>query len=156
MSVFTDIKDLAEGKSQSKEWYRSQLMYALEPYDGAFAPGDIIFYRYAAATEKLPFYDTYPMTIISDVDYSNLQFSGGNCHYLRPTTRKSVCQSWASGSIAYPTRCYHKYFMSNATNIMKVPKEYLNNMTPLPVEQFVLRAAGRLVEVPSSFIWGKL
>ena len=46
--------------------------------------------------------------------------------------------------------------MSNATNIMKVPKEYLNNMTPLPVEQFVLRAAGRLVEVPSSFIWGKL
>ena len=45
MSVFTDIKDLAEGKSQSKEWYRAQLMYALEPYDGAFAPGDIIFYR---------------------------------------------------------------------------------------------------------------
>ena len=96
------------------------------------------------------------MTIISDVDYNNMQFSGGNCHYLRPSTRKSVCQSWAAGSIAYPNRCYHKYFMSNATNIMKVPKEYLNNMTPLPVEQFVLRAAGRLVEVPSSFIWGKL
>ena len=156
MSVFTDMKDLAEGKSQSKEWYRAQLMYALEPYDGAFAPGDIIFYRYAAATEKLPFYDTYPMTIISDVDYNNMQFSGGNCHYLRPSTRKSVCQSWASGSIAYPNRCYHKYFMSNATNIYTVKPIDLQDMTPLPVEQFVLRAAGRLVEVPSSFIWGKL
>lgn len=156
MSIFSDVKDLAGGKKQSKEWYRSQLMWGLDSYDGAFAPGDIIFYGYGAATPKLPFYDKYPMTLITDVDYQNLQFSGGNIHYLRPSTQVSIASTWSSGSISYPARCHHKYFMSNASNIMKVPKEYLNNYTPLPVEQFLLNAAGRYIEVPSSFIWGKL
>ena len=40
MSIFTDVKDLAEGKSQSKEWYRSQLQYG--PYEGTFEVGDVI------------------------------------------------------------------------------------------------------------------
>ena len=53
MSIFTDVKDLAEGKSQSKEWYRSQLQYGMEPYEGTFAVGDIIFFAYSASTEKL-------------------------------------------------------------------------------------------------------
>ena len=66
MSIFTDIKELAEGRSQSKEWYRSQLTYGLESYSGGFEPGDIIFFSYAAATEKLPFYDRFPMVRITD------------------------------------------------------------------------------------------
>ena len=36
MSIFKDVKDLAEGKTQSKDWYRSQLYYGLEDYTGGF------------------------------------------------------------------------------------------------------------------------
>ena len=46
MSIFTDVKDLAGGKSQSKQWYREQLQFGLEVYTGAFIVGDIIFFNY--------------------------------------------------------------------------------------------------------------
>ena len=115
MSIFTDIKDLAEGVKQSKQWYREQLQYGLEEYTGAFTVGDIIFYNYSAQTPDLQFWDTFPMVLITDVDYQKKQFSGGNMHYLRPNTRKSMASTWASGSISYPMRCHHKYFMSSVT-----------------------------------------
>ena len=102
MSIFTDVKDLAEGKKQSKEWYRSQLQYGLEPYEGTFEVGDIIFFAYSAATEKLQFYDRFPMVKISDKDDPNMQFSGGNLHYLRPTARQTIAKQWSVGSPAYP------------------------------------------------------
>jgi len=156
MSIFTDVKDLAEGQKKSKDWYRDQLFYGLESYTGSFEPGDIIIFRYAAATEKLQFWDTCPMVLITDLDVKNQQFSGHNAHYLRPSTRRGICNTWAAGSKAAPGRCYHKYFMSNASSIYKVPNAELKNMTPLPVEQFVLRTIGRTMEVPSSFIWGRL
>ena len=35
MSIFTDVKDLAGGANQSKQWYREQLQYGLEDYTGA-------------------------------------------------------------------------------------------------------------------------
>jgi len=156
MSVFTDVKDLASGKKQSKDWYREQLMYGLEDYSGGFEVGDIILFNYSAATEKLPFYDKYPMVLITDKDTVNAQFSGGNIHYLRPSVRKSICQSWSSGSNAFPQRCYHKYFMSNARQIKTVRRVDLNNMTPLPIEQFTMSRVGRMIDVPSSFIWSRL
>ena len=49
MSIFTDVKDLAGGAMQSKQWYREQLQYGLESYTGAFTLGDIIFFNYSAA-----------------------------------------------------------------------------------------------------------
>ena len=156
MSIFTDVKDLAEGKSQSKEWYRSQLQYGLEPYEGNFNVGDIIFFAYSAATEKLQFYDRFPMVQISDLDTPNMQFSGGNLHYLRPTARKTIAAQWSVGSPAYPARCHHKYFMSNASNIKTVRRADLLDMTPLPLEQFTMRRAGMRIDVPSSFIWSRL
>tara|TARA_A100001201_G_scaffold134403_1_gene122023 strand:+ start:60 stop:530 length:471 start_codon:yes stop_codon:yes gene_type:complete len=156
MSIFTDIKELANGKPQSKEWYREQVYYALDPYTGSFDPGDIIFFSYAAATPKLQFWDTFPMVVITDVDTKNLQFSGGNMHYVPPSTRKAIGNSWAAGGNGYPERCHHKYFMSNASGIYKVERDYLDNMTPLPIEQFVLRAAGRVMKVPSSAIWSRV
>ena len=106
MSIFTDVKDLAEGKKQSKEWYRSQLQYGLEPYEGTFEVGDIIFFAYSAATEKLQFYDRFPMVKISDKDDPNMQFSGGNLHYLQPSARKTIAAQWSMGSPAYPARCH--------------------------------------------------
>ena len=156
MSIFTDVKDLAEGKSQSKEWYRSQLQYGLEPYEGTFEVGDVIFFAYSAATEKLSFYDRFPMVKISDKDDPNMQFSGGNLHYLRPSARKTIAAQWSMGSPAYPARCHHKYFMSNATNIYTVKPIDLQDMTPLPIEQFLFNAAGRWIEVPSSHIWSRV
>jgi len=44
MSIFKDVKDLAEGKTQSKDWYRSQLYYGLEDYTGGvYARGIFTF-----------------------------------------------------------------------------------------------------------------
>ena len=158
MSIFTDVKDLAGGKSQSKQWYREQLQYGLEDYTGGFIVGDIIFFNYSAQTPNLKFWDTFPMVLITDVDYQNMRFSGGNMHYLRPNSRKSMATTWAAGSISYPMRCHHKYLMSSVTRAYNVPQDELNDMTPLPVEQFVIRPAGlgRTMEVPSSIIWSRL
>jgi len=158
MSIFTDIKDLGGDKHQSKQWYREQLQYGLEPYQRGFVVGDIIFFNYSAQTPDLKFWDTYPMVLITDVDYQKKQFSGGNMHYLRPNSRKSMANTWAAGSISYPMRCHHKYFMSSVTRAYFVPPDELKDMTPLPVEQFVIRpkGLGRTMEVPSSIIWSRL
>lgn len=156
MSVFTDVKDLAGGKKQSKDWYREQLMFGLQDYTGGFKPGDIIFFSYAAATEKLLFWDRHPMVLITRSDVNTGHFEGGNLHYLQPSARKSIAGTWSAGGMAYPTRCHHKYFMSNASNIKAIRPIDLQNMTPLPVEQFVLRSMGRVIEVPSSFIWSRV
>ena len=98
------------------------------------------------------------MVLITDVDYQKMQFSGGNMHYLRPSSRRSMANSWASGGISYPMRCHHKYFMSSVTRAYNVPQEEFREMTPLPVEQFVIRpkGLGRTMEVPSSIIWSRL
>ena len=158
MSVFPDIKELAGGMPMNKTWYREQLQYGLEEYTGAFEVGDIIFFNYSAATPDLPFWDTFPMVLIVDVDYDKMQFSGGNLHYLRPTTRVTIAGNWADGGISFPMRCYHKYFISNATRVYSVPQEDLHEMVPLPVEQFVIRpkGLGKVMEVPSSVIWSRL
>lgn len=155
MSIFTDIKDLAGGQKKSKDWYRSQAFYGLQDSKG-FKIGDVIYFAYSAQTERLPFYDRYPMVLITDIDLPNKQFSGGNLHYLRPNVRRSVAKSWGGGSVSYPMRCHHKYFMSNASNIKTVPAVDLLDMTPLPLEQFVTDVAGRLLDTPSSFIWSRV
>ena len=158
MSIFTDVKDLAGGVKQSKQWYREQLQYGLEEYTGGFTVGDIIFFNYSAQTPNLKFWDTFPMVLVTDVDYQKMQFSGGNMHYLRPNVRRGVAVAWAAGSISYPMRCHHKYFMSSVTRAYNVPQDELRDMTPLPVEQFVIRPSGlgRTMEVPSSIIWSRL
>lgn len=156
MSIFTDVKDLAGGKSQSKQWYREQLQYGLESYQGGFIVGDIIFFNYSAQTPDLKFWDTFPMVLITDVDYGNRQFSGGNMHYLRPNSRKSMANTWAAGSISYPMRCHHKYFIGRASNIRLVPPVDLRDFVPLPSEQFVRELGGVRIEIPSSFIWSRL
>lgn len=155
MSIFNDVKELAGGSKKSKDWYRSQVFYGLEDSKG-FKVGDVIFFSYSAATKDLPFYDKYPMVLITDIDMANQQFSGGNIHYLRPNTRVSVAKSWGGGSISYPRRCHHKYFMSNASNIKTVSTADLRDMKyPLPLEQFTMNVVGRYLDVPSSIIWSR-
>ena len=158
MSIFTDVKDLAGGSLQSKSWYREHQRFGLFEYTGAFTVGDFIFFNYSAQTPNLPFWDTFPMVLITDVDYQKLQFSGGNIHYLRPTSRKSMANTWAAGSISYPRRCHHKYFMNSVTRAYNVPQEELADMTPLPIEQFVINppGLGKTMEVPSRIIWSRL
>jgi hypothetical protein len=155
MSVFEDIKDSTGGSAKSKEWYRSNLISKLSP-PLDFKVGDVIYYAYNAATDNLPFYDQFPMTLVIDIDPINKQFSGGNLHYLRPTARLSIAKTWGSGSISYPMRCHHKYFMGRATNMMLVPPSDLVDFVPLPTEQFVRRIGGVYVEIPSSYIWSRL
>ena len=155
MSIFNDVKDLAAGSKKSKDWYRSQFMYGLEDSKG-FNVGDVIFFSYTAQTEGLQYYDRYPMVLITDIDLPMKQFSGGNLHYLRPSTRSSIGRSWGGGSLSYPMRCHHKYFMSNAGNIKSVPSVDLREMkVPLPLEQFTMDVVGRWIDVPSSIIWSR-
>lgn len=155
MSIFNDVKDLAAGSKKSKDWYRSQFMYGLEDSKG-FNVGDVIFFSYTAQTEGLQYYDRYPMVLITDIDLPMKQFSGGNLHYLRPSTRSSIGRSWGGGSLSYPMRCHHKYFMSNAGNIKSVPSVDLREMkVPLPLEQFTMNVVGRWIDVPSSIIWSR-
>ena len=158
MSIFQDVKDLANGYPKSKSWYREQLQFGLQDYTGAFNVGDIIFFNYSAQTPDLPFWDTFPMVRIRRVDYQKKQFEGGNIHYLRPHNRQSMAKAWGAGSISYPRRCHHKYFMSSCTRVYDVPQEEMDDMVPIPVEQFVIRppGLGRVMEVPSSIIWSRL
>ena len=48
--------------------------------------------------------------------------------------------------------------MNSATRVYNVPNEEFNDMTPLPVEQFVIqpKGIGKILEVPSAIIWGRL
>ena len=69
MSVFEDIKEATKGKAKSKDWYRGQLFGKLDP--GEVKVGDCIYYSYSAATESLPFFDTFPMTLVVDIDPIN-------------------------------------------------------------------------------------
>ena len=64
MSIFSDIKDATKGTYKTKDWYRARLVEKLEPFSGILGVGDIIFYQYAAQTELLPFFDTYPLSLI--------------------------------------------------------------------------------------------
>ena len=155
MSLFKDVKDSARGSFKSKDWYRSQVRSGLEPLGRPPSEGDILFYDYVAQTD-VDWYDMHPLTLVTDVDMMFGQFSGGNIHYLRPSARQGVGKAWAGGAQTYPARCYHKYFMSAASNIYLVPKESFTDYVPLPLEQFLFTRAGVKVEVPSSFIWSKV
>ena len=53
MSLFKDVKELAGGRSQSKDWYRSQVRYGLESLGRPIREGDILFYDYAAQSQRL-------------------------------------------------------------------------------------------------------
>ena len=156
MSLFKDVKDLAAGRSQSKDWYRSQVRYGLESLGRPIQEGDILFYDYVAQSARLDWYDMHPLTLVTDVDNFLGQFSGGNIHYLRPSARQIVGKSWAGGATTYPSRCYHKYFMSSASNIYIVPLTAFTDYVPLPLEQFLFTRAGVKVEVPSSVIWSRV
>ena len=153
---FKDIRDLASGASKSKDWYRSQVRYELEPIGRPLQAGDIIFYDYVAQSPNLDWYDMHPLTYVREIDSFLQQFNGGNIHYLRPSIRQAVGKSFASGGTTYPAKCHHKYFMSAASNIYLVPPEYFTDYVPLPLEQFLFTRAGVKVEVPSSFIWSKV
>jgi len=159
MTLFKDVKDLAGGKKKSKDWYRNQVRYGADPFDGRFTPGKIIMFNYSAATPNLPFYDSNPLIIITKSNMNDGQFEGGNIHYLRPTRRKDVGDLWyQTGTRYYPKVCHHKYFMSNASGIVQFSTKDFENYVPLPLEQFILRkpTIGLNLPVPSNVIWSRL
>ena len=158
MSIFNDIKDLAGGAPKNKKWYRSQLVYGLQPYDGGFMTGDILFFEYSPQTPSppLPWYDRYPMVQVLDRNLGKGQFSGGNLHYLRPEFRRAVGRQWATGSNQYPMQCHHKYFMSSISQAMDVPRDNFKNWTPLPLEEFWIKRGGMWIDLPSSHIWSRV
>ena len=157
MSVYTDVIARQGDTRKSKPWFRDNVRALLEPLDGMPAFGDVVFYSYQAEyADKLKFWDKYPMTLITDVDVSQNIFEGGNLHYLRPTNRVAVGKSIKAGAISYPRRCHHKYLISNASGFYKVPREELEDIGKLPLEQFVSTVMGRSIDIPSSFVWSRL
>jgi len=157
MSIYTDVLDFQGGKRRGKAWYRDQVRALLTPLDRLPAVGDVVFYTYSAATaEKLKFWDRFPMTLITDVNLSEDKFEGGNLHYLRPTVRVSVGAMIKAGGMSYPRRCHHKYFLSAAGSMYLVPKEELDSIGKLPLEQFTTSVMGRNIDMPSSHVWSRL
>ena len=47
--------------------------------------GNMVFFRYTAKTETLPYYDSFPLVIILEADDKG--FAGLNLHYLSPQLR---------------------------------------------------------------------
>ena len=158
MSIFNDVKDLAGGQPKSRDWYRSQLLYGLQDYDGGFKTGDIIFFSYSPQTPSppLPWYDQYPMVQVIERDNKKGQFTGGNLHYLRPNFRRSVGKAWATGGYQYPMQCHHKYFMSSVANPKVIPRDEFVNWNPLPLEKFWIKRGGMWMDIPSSHIWSRV
>tara|TARA_B100000287_G_scaffold119114_1_gene111087 strand:+ start:16976 stop:17452 length:477 start_codon:yes stop_codon:yes gene_type:complete len=158
MSVYKDVLDFAGGKRHPKDWYRVQVMQLLQPVElFDLRKGDVIFYPYQAETaEKLPWWDKFPLMMITYINFSNNQLSGGNLHYLRPEVAVSIGANWKAGARSFPMRCYHKYFLSNAGTAYKVPKDELDSIGKLPLEQFTTTTGGYNVDIPSSFVWSRM
>jgi len=157
MSIYSDVMDGAGFRRKSRPWYRDQVRSLLTPLDRLPAIGDVVFYNYSAQTaEKLKFWDKFPMTLITDVNLAENMFEGGNLHYLRPTVQISVGASIKAGGMSYPRRCHHKYFLSAAGSMYLVPKEELDSIGKLPLEQFTTTVMGRQIDIPSSHVWSRL
>ncbi len=118
MSILQNILNKAGGGLTNGDWWRTQLLNELGEPDidvdysdtGGFQPGKMYFYEYDAITEKLPYYDKYPLTYIIRIEKDG--FLGCNLHYVRLTQRDELARSLLNnseqGRVAVPRRTLHK------------------------------------------------
>ena len=163
MSILQNILNKAGGGLVNGDWWRTQLLNELgEPNidvdvsdTGGFAPGKIYFYQYEAITERLPYYDKYPLTYVIRIEGDG--FLGCNLHYVRLTQRdelaKSLLNNSAQGSVSVPRRTLHKYLYTGVKDIIfPIPEDEWSDVAQLPTEEFIDM---RGIAVPRNKVYSK-
>ena len=161
--ILQNILNKAGGGLVSGDWWRTQLLNELgEPNidvdfsdTGGFAPGKMYFYQYGAITEKLPYYDKYPLTYVIRIEGDG--FLGCNLHYVRLTQRdelaKSLLNNSAQGAVSVPRRTLHKYLYTGVKDIIfPIPEDEWSDVAQLPTEEFVDM---RGIAVPRNKVYSK-
>ena len=161
--ILQNILNKAGGGLINGDWWRTQLLNELgEPNidvdfsdTGGFAPGKMYFYQYGAITEKLPYYDKYPLTYVIRIEGDG--FLGCNLHYVRLTQRdelaKSLLNNSAQGSVSVPRRTLHKYLYTGVKDIIfPIPEDEWSDVAQLPTEEFVDM---RGIAVPRNKVYSK-
>ena len=163
MSILQNILNKAGGGLVNGDWWRTQLLNELgEPNidvdfsdTGGFAPGKIYFYQYEAITERLPYYDKYPLTYVIRIEGDG--FLGCNLHYVRLTQRdelaKSLLNNSAQGSVSVPRITLHKYLYTGVKDIIfPIPEDEWSDVAQLPTEEFIDM---RGIAVPRNKVYSK-
>ncbi len=161
--ILQNILNKAGGGLVNGDWWRTQLLNELgEPNidvdfsdTGGFAPGKMYFYQYGAITEKLPYYDKYPLTYVIRIEGDG--FLGCNLHYVRLTQRdelaKSLLNNSAQGAVSVPRRTLHKYLYTGVKDIIfPIPEDEWSDVAQLPTEEFVDM---RGIAVPRNKVYSK-
>ena len=107
---------------------------------GGIEVGRLYFFIYGAQTPGLKFFDTQPLTYITEVDYRQGYFVGVNLHYLNRKVREGVAKGLInSGStVGVPRNTIHRYFFSGVSGgFLRVPEKDWPSVALLPTEKFV-------------------
>ena len=147
MSILENILNKTGGLT-SGNWWREQLINELGDPDlddsfsdtGGFNPGKMYFYQYEAITEKLPYYDKYPLTYVIKMGQNG--FLGCNLHYVRLTQRDELARSLLNnseqGAVSVPRRTLHKYLYTGIRGeLYPIPEDEWIDVAQVPTEEFV-------------------
>ncbi len=163
MSILENILNKTGGNLISGDWWREQLINELGDPDiddsfsdtGGFNPGKMYFYQYEAITEKLPYYDKYPLTYVIRVD--NDGFLGCNLHYInlkyRDELARSLLNNSEQGAISVPKRTLHKYLYTGIRGeLYPIPEDEWIDVAQVPTEEFIDMQG---ITVPRNIVYNK-
>lgn len=152
MSVYKEIKDLENNKTQPKSWYRSILEDKLSNLNwdkldndidtkNINPNGSVYFFTYSAEyPQNYPYYDRYPMAYIININTSKGFFLGANLHYLHPELREDAAKSLINKGGEWrgivPEQCLHTYLILNCGPLLRVPPSEWGNLSKLPTQDF--------------------
>lgn len=175
-TIFESIKEKTGGKTQSREWYREQVL-GKSPEDiitdeRSDEIGDVLerdlnrttsfpllfnlmFYKYKAKTRRdLPFYDKYPLSFVLEIDARS--FFAVNLHYYSPEERMGIVASLAEDKIPKFRKGAHKYLLSEVRSpFLDFATPEWNTICLLPIEEFVRDLGGVEIPIPSEKVWGR-
>lgn len=150
MELSDEIRRRAGRKPKGSNWWTNELMNELGGYqklnineeDTHFiTPGDLVFFLYSAKyPQKYKFWDQHPLVYIIEIRPREGTFFGSNLHYLNPSYRGGVAESYLNkeGIVNAPRKTLKQYIFGNvATQFFKVPESEWKGVSLLPTERFV-------------------